>query len=186
MAARCGSATMSASEFMRCTGISAASRAWIRAHFRPPDHLEVGGTLLVVVDERADIAVLRLVRPAVGREHPGVAWLALLWLVGVAAEMLAEHDLQQVLEHRYVDALSLARLLPVVERRRYDACDLLADGAVGDDDGRIARRLGALHLEQRRDAGRALDEIVVRCLGGIRAALAVAEAADVDDTRISG
>src|ERR687887_439177 len=95
MAARCGSATMSASEFMRCTGISAASRASIRAHFRPPDHLEVRRPLLVVVDERADIAVLRLVRPAVGREHPGVAWLALLRLVGVAPQMLPQHHLQQ-------------------------------------------------------------------------------------------
>ena len=158
--------------------------AGIRCHVGATDDLEVSGPLLVVVDQRADIAILRLVRPPVGGEHARVARLAMLRLEGVAAEMLAEHDLQQVLEHRHVDPLAFSRLLSVVERRAHRARHLLADRAVRDDDRRVARCFRALHLEERRNPRRALDEIVVRRIRRVRPALAVAEAADVDDARI--
>src|SRR2546427_7769651 len=53
-----------------------------------------------VVDQRADVAVARLVGTAVRGEDAVVAGLAVLRLEGVAAQVVAEHQLQQVLEHR--------------------------------------------------------------------------------------
>jgi hypothetical protein len=77
--------------------------------------------------------------------------------------------------------------LPVFSRvkgRAYRAGDLLPYGAVGDDHRCIARLGRALLVQQPRDAGRALDHVVVGGLRRVRPALAVTEAADVDDLRI--
>src|SRR5262245_10515779 len=155
-----------------------------RQHLRPADDIEERLPLLVVVDQRADVAVLRLVGPPVGREDAQVAGLAVLRLEAVTAEMVAEHDLKKVFEHRNVDALALAGLLAAVEGGADRAGNLLADGAVGHDHRRVARLGGALPLQQVGQAGGSLDEIVVGRLGGIGTALAVAEAAGIDDPRV--
>src|SRR2546427_10717048 len=137
-----------------------------------------------VVDQRADVAVARVVGTAVRGEDAVVAGLAELRLEGVAAQVVAEHQLQQVLEHRYVYALPAAGLFAVIQRGAHRARHLLADRAVGDDHRRIARLARALPLEQPRDPGGALDHVVVGRPRGVRAALAVAEAAHIDDLRI--
>jgi hypothetical protein len=70
-----------------------------------------------------------------------------LGLEGVAAQVIAQHDLQEVLPHRHVDPLSLAGLLAIVEGGADRARHLLADRAVGDDHRGVARLARALLLQ---------------------------------------
>src|SRR2546428_1615800 len=66
--------------------------------------------LLVVVDQRADIAVLGLEGSPV--QEPAVPGRTLGWIEAASAHVIVEDELRQRLEHGQLDLLRLAGALP--------------------------------------------------------------------------
>lgn len=87
-------------------------------------------------------------RAAVAREATSISGLSNHGLEQRACQMLAKHDGQQVLEHRHANALSFAADIAMTQGCHRNEGDLQADGAIGVNDGRIAR-LGRSGLERQ-------------------------------------
>ncbi|MGY4369943.1 hypothetical protein ACVW1A_006008 [Bradyrhizobium sp. LB1.3] len=140
--------------------------------------------LLVVVDDDAEIAVRCLVGPAVAREVAGVAALVERRLKSEPAHVVAHDEAGHGLEHRDVDALAASGAVAVHEAGADRADGGEADNAIDQRVRHIARHAVTGLRHQRRQRGRALDQIVIGGLCGIRPVLTEAEHASIDQMRI--
>src|SRR5262249_39686759 len=75
--------------------------------------------LLIVIEDDAEIAILRSIRPAMRVEDARIAWSAHRRLERVAAEMVAQQELRHRLEHRYFYDLPFARALAIEQRAQH-------------------------------------------------------------------
>lgn len=140
--------------------------------------------LLVGIDERADVAVLRAIRVPLGRELARVATTVQRRFEREPAQVIAQHEGRHGFEHRHVHALAPTRALARHEAGEDGVHASEPDNAVGHRGrhvaGHAARSLG----NQVRQGRRPLNQIVVGRARGIRAILAEAEQPGIDDARI--
>ena len=140
----------------------------------------------VVVHQGAHKAVRRGVGLAVGGQHAAVAHGANGRLPGGATQVLAEYKLQQALKHRHLHALA-APGSHAGQKCSHDGVHHVQPGHAVGKGGRHVARFGAAALgHQPGNAGGALNQVVIGRPVGVRAALAVAIGAAVDDARVDG
>ena len=134
--------------------------------------------MLVVVGEDVDPPIRSPLGFALGREDAGVPGARHRWLGDGARTVLGEHEGAHHIDHRDLDALPLAGLCPVVQRRGHRVGDRQPAELVGDEAGQ-QHRLGAHAAEQVADAAGGLDDVVVcgriGLLAGRRVAVRPAE-----------
>ena len=140
--------------------------------------------LLVVIDDDADMAVGGLVGPAIARQMPRVAAFVERRLVGQAAHVVAHDETRHGLEHRNIQTLAASGAVAMHEACANRANRRETDDAIDQRVRNVARHAVAGLRHQRRQRGRALDQVVIGGLGGIGAILAEAEHAGIDQPRI--
>ena len=104
-------------------------------------------------------------------------------LEAASADVIGQYKLRHGFKHRQFDRLPLPG--PIASNEgRHDRVDRTeADDAIGNGEGNVARLTGA--GEQRGDARRTLDEIVIGGPSGIRPALAIPREAHINEPRVA-
>src|SRR5690606_38744690 len=148
------------------------------------DGLKKVPPVFVVVYERADLSIARLVRPSVRRKGALIAFRAERRPKQPAHEVLTKNDGQHPLEHRNVDPLSFAMALPMEEPRAYRRCQLQAHHAISEDYGCVSRLLAPRAQRKPRNPAHPLDQVIVRRPWTIGTALTEAKCTHVDNARL--
>ena len=141
------------------------------------------GPLLVVVDQRGDVAVPGPVGLAVRRHHAGVRRGPQGRAEERPVSVLDQHERGHRLEHGHLHLLALAGPLTVEQRHHGGVQGGQAGHLVRHDRADVAGLAGQLLLHRRQAALR-LDDVVVGGQVRVRAAAAVAVAVGVDDRRV--
>ena len=148
------------------------------------DRLQEAFPLLVVVDQRADVAVARAVGAPLGRQLARVAAAVQGRLEREPAHMVAEHEGHHGFEHRDVHPVPAAGAPPREKAGQDGAHGRLPHDAIGHGRGHVAGDAARRPRDEVRQRGGALDQVVVGRAGGIRPVLPEAEEARVHDARI--
>src|SRR5207248_1899940 len=134
--------------------------------------------LLVVIDERAQVTVLRFERAPM--KEPAVSRSAARRIEAATAQVIAEHELRQRFEHWKLHFLRFAGPFPTEQRGENGVHCVHPDDAIGEIGGNVRRTASSGLLEQRRERARALDEVVVRGAARIWTRAAEPQQASVD------
>ena len=160
-----------------------AVEARIADHLRLAHHGPEFPPVGLRVGHHAQIAVLGFVRTPPGRRDAGVAERPQRRHEVVAKQMLAEHKSHHLFEHRDFNELPAPGAFAREQRRRHRAGDGKRAGLVGQDHRRVTRLARDLR-HQGRNAGLALNHVIVGRLAAVRAAVAIAMQRGVDEARI--
>ena len=101
-----------------------------------------------------------------------------------SGQVVTQNELRHGFKHGHHHGLALATALPRIQRGG-DGVDRMQTGdAVAQRHGSIGRLAAAILLGQPRHTGGALNQVVIRRLGGVGPCLVKAAAADMDEAGI--
>src|ERR1700744_3730429 len=117
--------------------------------------------MLVGIDERADIAVLRSIGPAIMRQASLVPSRSYGRIERLARKMFAKDDREQAFVHWDVNFLAFPGLIPMMQCRDGGKRNMDPHNSIGEDSRRVAwlRRTGL--KKQPRNTAHSLDQVGV-------------------------
>ena len=153
---------------------------WGMRELGASNDLEERRPVRAVVRQDRHEAVLRAVRLAIGCGQPVVARRPERGYERFAAQLFRHQERDRAFEHGRLDAAALTRASAVREARCHRDCKVQATDLVAEDRREVPRFALGIRV-QGGDARSGLDDVVVRGLVGVRAALVVARCEGVDE-----
>ncbi len=140
--------------------------------------------MAVGIDQGAHITILGRKGRALARQQTRITHRPERRFIAVTGQVLTEYKRHHGFKHRHFYRLAKAGFLAPIQSRRNLPDRSSADGAVDHRYRHITWHTVADGGDQRRNADRALNQVVVGRFGGIGPALPVTKHANVNDARI--